>query len=1060
VSLKTKATKRGLRFLSVLNLISILALSISPFVIPQKALAAAADNYRWVEHNTGISGSDIAGIAIDPDTPTTIYALTGSKGVYKSTDGGSNWTAKNTGFPSNMAVGWAHLLGNLLTMDPNNSSVLYTNIGGKVYKSTDGAENWSESNTGITACAPNYQIAGVIVDPQDSNHLFAAHIAAGCSGGVYESTDAGANWTRTANSGISNDAWTIAIDPTDNQRLYSGTIYIGFAYSTDGGDTWTQNKPSGANSHSITVAVHPSTTSRILLGNHNGLYLSTDYGITWTSLISQVSGYIYDIRFAPSNSNIGYAVGNNGLFKTTDGGLNWSSLAHSPTGIKGIAIHPTDSNTIYLGTSGNGVYKSTDGGTNLTAINTGLPTTIKVDRTIVSDRTTNSIYAGVSGQGLCKSTDSGSTWQLLDSASTLFRIAVNGNTIFYTGTNVRRSTDGGTTWSTAYTPSSGYAYGVAIDPNNSQVSIIGTTSDKKIHKSTDGGDSWTAVGTLGGSALDIKVDPLDSNLIYIAANNDYFWKSTNGGQNWTRVTSGLTGSNTRYLTLHTDTSTTLYLTTQDAGVYKSTNQGDSWTKFSDLVSGGKIYGNVVVDYSDSNTLYVPEYRDGVYKSIDGGNSWFLMSTTGFPTVHYGPYVLCRDPADSGRLLIGFYYNGVYSYENHIPVFSTSTISVSDDNGGQVVPGDTLTYTVTVTNSGWADGNDTTLTATIPSGLTYVADSTTRDDSTVSPDPVSEGSLSLSIGDFSKDDSIEVTFQATVNSGVSSGTTIGVYGTITSDEDTEGTNTSTASVTVSEPVSVSTTAATSGGGGACDKGSPSSPTSLRGIPEPENDQVTLYWEKPSSGELTHYSLAYGEKPSKYAYGATNIGNLTSYTVSGLSSCTDYYFVVSAVNDCASSSFSNEFKVRTKCPITEIIEEERIPAETEEEKEKVKEEGYLVKVKVVDKDQQPIQGAKVTLHSEPQEAFTDENGEALFEKVEPGEHKIVIAYQNQTGEQKVNLEGEVKGFAFTVQVKPTNPFLFPLILSAFGFLFLTNIFLLFFLYTRSRVSKPKKKVTITR
>jgi hypothetical protein len=111
-------------------------------------------------------------------------------------------------------------------------------------------------------------------------------------------------------------------------------------------------------------------------------------------------------------------------------------------------------------------------------------------------------------------------------------------------------------------------------------------------------------------------------------------------------------------------------------------------------------------------------------------------------------------------------------------------------------------------------------------------------------------------------------------------------------------------------------------------------------------------------------------------------------------------------------------------TEIIEEERIPAETEAEKEKVKEEGYTVKVKVVDKNKNPVQGAKVILHSEPREVFTDKNGEAIFEKVEPGEHKILITYQNQTGEQKVNLEGEeTKQFDFTIQIKQTNPLTSP-------------------------------------
>jgi len=114
-------------------------------------------------------------------------------------------------------------------------------------------------------------------------------------------------------------------------------------------------------------------------------------------------------------------------------------------------------------------------------------------------------------------------------------------------------------------------------------------------------------------------------------------------------------------------------------------------------------------------------------------------------------------------------------------------------------------------------------------------------------------------------------------------------------------------------------------------------------------------------------------------------------------------------------------------TEIIEKEKIPAETEEEKERIKEEGYTVKVKVVDINKNPVKGAKVTLFSEPKEALTDEEGIAAFDNVEKGEHKIVIAYKGQTGKQKVNLGGkETKEFDFTIQIKQTNPLASPLVI----------------------------------
>ena len=201
---------------------------------------------------------------------------------------------------------------------------------------------------------------------------------------------------------------------------------------------------------------------------------------------------------------------------------------------------------------------------------------------------------------------------------------------------------------------------------------------------------------------------------------------------------------------------------------------------------------------------------------------------------------------------------------------------------------------------------------------------------------------------------------------------------------------------------------------------------------------------------------GKKPGNYFYGATNIGSQTSYTVSGLKSCTDYYFIVTAVNDCASSGYSNEFRVKTFClAVTSEIKEEEAITEVEEEIEEEPsdaeategEESYTVKVKVVDENSKPVQGTKVTLHSEPREEITNDQGIALFNNVEKGEHRILIAYQNQQGEQKIDLKGEVKEFNFTIRIKQTNPFLSVPVILVIGVLVL-SLGILSFLYFKKK------------
>lgn len=112
---------------------------------------------------------------------------------------------------------------------------------------------------------------------------------------------------------------------------------------------------------------------------------------------------------------------------------------------------------------------------------------------------------------------------------------------------------------------------------------------------------------------------------------------------------------------------------------------------------------------------------------------------------------------------------------------------------------------------------------------------------------------------------------------------------------------------------------------------------------------------------------------------------------------------------------------------------IPCESKEESEE-KVSGVNVRIKVVNEKKNPVQGAKVTLYSTPRELSTDEKGTALFDKVEPGEHRVLIAYKGQTGEQKINVrqDSEVEEVDFTIQIKSTSPFREPAVMGVVGVL----------------------------
>ncbi len=205
-----------------------------------------------------------------------------------------------------------------------------------------------------------------------------------------------------------------------------------------------------------------------------------------------------------------------------------------------------------------------------------------------------------------------------------------------------------------------------------------------------------------------------------------------------------------------------------------------------------------------------------------------------------------------------------------------------------------------------------------------------------------------------------------------------------------------------------------------------------------------WQSP----VDHFALEYGTESNKYTFGVSSFGNkdTNSYTVSSLLPNTIYYFRVRVGNGCATGAWSNQISAKTKSRYSAItksdLETEIIDIELkkkEEKEENLKEIGYDIKIKVVDADKKAVKGAKVMLFSTPREAITDKEGIALFENVEPGEHRVVISYKWQTGEQKINLQEnmEVDEIDLTIQIKSTNPFFNPWVIGVITVLVLTLV-----------------------
>ena len=212
---------------------------------------------------TGMTNPRVALIAIDPRTHTTLYAGTRldfeirKESISKSIDGGDSWTALNSG-PS-----WVDIYG--LAIDSETPSTVYAGaFGSGVFKTTDGGATWSYANVGLT----NHGILALAIDPQTPATLYVGTIGGPgyASGGVFKSTDGGATWAATGLPNITINA--LAIDPKAPTTLYAAAYSDGVFKSIDGGDHWIDLSAGLSGVNVTTLAVDPQDPRNLYAGTN------------------------------------------------------------------------------------------------------------------------------------------------------------------------------------------------------------------------------------------------------------------------------------------------------------------------------------------------------------------------------------------------------------------------------------------------------------------------------------------------------------------------------------------------------------------------------------------------------------------------------------------------------------------------------------------------------------------------------------------------------------------------------------------------------------------------
>jgi hypothetical protein len=306
---------------------------------------------NWSASSDGLLHVNINALAIDSTSPTKMHAGTGH-GVARSTDGGTIWQttiaapAASAGLAPAIAVDAV----TALAIDPTAPATVYGGTAADgVFKSFDGGTNWSLMSTGLA----NLSINALAIDP-----LTPSTVYAGTAGGVYRSTNSAANW-RLFSSGIGGqNIRALALNPTSPDTLYAATPN-GVYRSINRATNWFVFNNGLTNLSIQALAINPATPSTLYAGSARGLFKTINSGTNWSGLhVAAGVSNINALALDPQLPATVYAATSLGLFKSTDAGAAWTLI--SATFPKVLAVHPQNSATVFAGLSGSSSFGQKD----------------------------------------------------------------------------------------------------------------------------------------------------------------------------------------------------------------------------------------------------------------------------------------------------------------------------------------------------------------------------------------------------------------------------------------------------------------------------------------------------------------------------------------------------------------------------------------------------------------------------------------------------------------------------------------------------------------------------
>ena len=667
--------------------------------------------------NIGPAGMSGRVTAIDAvhDNPDVMFVGTASGGLWKSTSGGIKWepvfnkevtasigaVAIQQSNPSVIWVGTGE--GN-----PRNS----LNGGYGVYKSLDGGKNWTSMGLEKTR-----HIHRIVIDPTDPNTVYVGAIGSPWGEhperGVFKTTDGGATWEKILFVNNKTGVADLVMDPTNPNKLIaamwehkrdpwffkSGGEGSGLHMTHDGGKTWKkltdkEGLPKGELGR-IGIAIarnKPNVVYALVEAKKNALYKSTDGGFKWEKVndkedIGNRPFYYSEIYVDPQNENRVYSVFTY-INVSEDGGKNFKELMPAYGVDNGVHpdhhawwIHPENGQFMMDGNDG-GMNITKDGGQSWRFIG-NLPAA-QFYHISTDNEFPYNVYGGMQDNGSWRGPayvwkDQGirnSYWQEIafgdgfdvvpdkDDSQFGYAMSQQGYVSRYdwkTGNNyIVRPTPPDAETKLRFNWNSG----IGQDPFDNSTVYFGS---QFVHKSTDKGLTWKVISPdlttndpekqkqseSGGLTMDatgaenhctilvIEPSPIEKDMMWIGTDDGRVHYTQNGGANWTEVTSNIkglpSGSWIPQIKASTKNKGEALLIANDYRrfnytpyAYRTKNYGKTWERIVDQ-SDVKSYTLSIVEDSENPNLMFLGTDDGLYLSMDAGIQWQKW-TEGFPTV--------------------------------------------------------------------------------------------------------------------------------------------------------------------------------------------------------------------------------------------------------------------------------------------------------------------------------------------------------------------------------------------------------------------------------------------